>query len=214
MINLASRARPYFGAVVLTTALLTAGGIYSATKMPSGVYPEVTFPRIAVVARVPDWDVTRMEVKVTRPLEEAVSTVLGVAQVRSKTIRGGSELSIDFSPGTDMRRAETMTWNRIGSIRSQLPANVELTVEQMTPSVFPIMSLVLTGGDSPTQLRDYAFYQLAPLIKNVPDVLYANVAGGDLREIVVETRPADLLQHGLSAADVADQITKVHRLQP
>ena len=67
MLNLASKARPYFGAVVLTAALLTAGGIYSATRMPSGVYPEVTFPRIAVVARVPDWDITKMEVKVTRP---------------------------------------------------------------------------------------------------------------------------------------------------
>src|SRR5437868_12846553 len=132
MLNLASRARPYFGAVILTTALLTAGGIYSAARMPSGVYPEVTFLRIAVVARVPDWDVTRMEVKVTRPLEEAVSTVLGVAQVRSKTIRGGSEISIDFSPGTDMRRAATLTWNRIGAKRAELPPNVDPTAEQMT----------------------------------------------------------------------------------
>src|SRR5947208_15176112 len=113
MLNLASRARPYFGAVVLTCGLLTGGGIYSASRMPSGVYPEVTFPRIAVVARVPDWDVTKMEVKVTRPLEDAVSTVLGVTQARSKTIRGGSELSIEFTPGTDMRAAETLTWNRI-----------------------------------------------------------------------------------------------------
>src|SRR5437763_13956991 len=108
MLNLASRARPYLGAVVLTCGLLTAGGIYSATRMPSGVYPEVTFPRIAVVARLPDWDVTQMEVKVTRPLEDAVAGTLGVAQVRSKTIRGGSELSIDFNPGTDMRQAETL----------------------------------------------------------------------------------------------------------
>ena len=106
MWNLASRAKPYFGAVVLTAALLTAGGIYSATRMPSGVYPEVTFPRIAVVAKMPGLDVTNMEVKVTRPLEEAVSAVLGVARVRSKTIRGGSDISIDFAPGTDIARAE------------------------------------------------------------------------------------------------------------
>src|SRR5438270_2044346 len=180
MVNLASRVRPYFGAVVLTTALLTAGGIYSYTRMPSGVYPEVTFPRIAVVARVPGLSVPNMDVQVTQPLEQAVTTVIGVAQVRSKTIRGGSELSIDFNPGTDMRRAETMTWNRIGAIRSQLPPDVDLTVEQMTPSVFPILSLVLVGKTkdvSPSQLRDYAFYELAPRIKNVADVLYANVAG-------------------------------------
>src|SRR5256714_342791 len=190
------------------------GGIYSATKMPSGVYPEVTFPRIAVVARVPDWDVTKMEVKVTRPLEEAVSSVLGVAQVRSKTIRGGSEISVDFTPGTDMRQAETLTWNRIGAKRSELPPNVDLTVEQMTPAVFPILSLVLTGGDNAAQLRDYAYYQLAPLIKTIPDVLYANVAGGDIREIEVIARPDDLLAAGLSAADLADQIGQQSSLQP
>src|SRR5262249_22951603 len=158
MFNLASKARPYFGAVVLTTILLTAGGIYSAMRMPSGVYPEVTFPRIAVVARVPGLSVANMDVQVTQPLEQAVSTVIGVSQIRSKTIRGGSELSISFNPGTDMRRAETMTWNRLGAIPrgtgfGELPPNVELTVEQMTPSVFPIMSVVLVGGDSPSQLR-------------------------------------------------------------
>src|SRR6478736_128454 len=184
MTSIASKARPYFGAVVLSCALLTAGGIYSSTRMPSGVYPEVTFPRI------------------------------GVAQVRSKTIRGGSEISIDFNPGTDMVRAEQLVWNRIGARRSDLPPNTELTVEQMTPSVFPIQSVVLTGGDSPAQLRDFAVYDLAPRLKTVPDVLYANVAGGDVREIEVICRPDDLLAHGLSAADVADQIGQSTQLQP
>lgn len=206
MIGIASKARPFFGAVVLTCALLVAGGIYSATRMPSSVYPEVTFPRIAVVAKVPDRDVVNMEANVTRPLEQAVSTVNGVARVRSKTIRGGSEVSIEFNPGTDMVRAEHLTWNRIGARRSDLPPNTELVVEQMTPSAFPIMAVVLTGGDSPAQLRDFAFYELAPLIKAVPDVLYANVAGGDVREIEVICRPDDLLAHGISAADLADQI--------
>jgi multidrug efflux pump subunit AcrB len=214
VINLAAKARPYFGALVLTTVLLTAGGLVAVTQMPSGIYPEVTFPRIAVVARVPGLALANMEVQVTKPLEQAVSTVIGVAQVRSKTIRGGSEVYIDLNPGTDVRRAEQLTWNRIGSIRSQLPPETELTVEQMTPSIFPILSLVLTGGDSPAQLRDYAVYELAPRIKNVPDVLYANVAGGDVRQIVVEPRPDDLLAAGLSAADLADQIGKAHRLQP
>jgi multidrug efflux pump subunit AcrB len=214
MLNLAGHARHYFGALVLTTALLTAGGIWAALRMPSGVYPEITFPRIAVVARKPGLDLRTTELQVTVPLEQAVSTVIGVGMVRSKTIRGGCDLSIDFSPGTDMRRAEQQIWNRIGSARSQMPADAELTVEQMTPSVFPILSVVLTGGDNPARLRDFATYQLAPQIKNVPDVLYCNVAGGDLREIVVQARPDDLLAAGLSAADLADQITRLHRLQP
>src|ERR1700730_12741739 len=188
MFNLASRVRPYFGALVLSFCLLTAGGIYSAIRMPSGVYPEVTFPRISVVAKVPAMAVANIDVLVTQPLEQELSGVPGVAQVRSKTIRGGSEMSLEFSPGTDMRLAEAHTWNRIGAIRSTLPPETDLRVEQMTPSVFPIMSVVLTGGDNSSDLRDYAFFQLAPLIKNIPDVIQANVAGGDNRGGVCEAR--------------------------
>jgi len=214
VLNLASHARHYFGAILLSALLLTLGGIYSATRMPSAVYPEVTFPRISVIARKAGLDVPNMQVKVTIPLEEAISTVIGIAQVRSKTIRGASELSLEFNPGVNMLQAEQFTWNRLGTVRSKLPPDVDLNVERMTPSVFPILSLVLTGGDSPAQLRDFAYFNLAPHIKNIPDVLYANTAGGDLREIVVEPRPEALLAAGLSAADLADQIAKVHRLQP
>ena len=122
MFSIASRARPYFRAVVLTAALLTAGGIYSATRMPSSVYPEVTFPRIVVVARVPGLGRGRTWRSAGHPAAGGGRQhVIGVAQVRSKTIRGGSEISIDFNPGTDMRRAEQLTWNRISAIRSQLP---------------------------------------------------------------------------------------------
>jgi multidrug efflux pump subunit AcrB len=214
MFNIAARARPYLGAVVLTTALFTVGGIYSATQMPSGVYPEVTFPRIAVVAKKPGLDIASMEIQVTRPLEDAVSSVIGVSRVRCKTIRGGCDLSVVLAPGTDVVRAEQLVWNRIGAARGQMPPDVGLTVEQMTPSVFPILSLVLSGGESNSALRDYAYYELAPRIRNITDVYKAEVAASEVREIEVIVRPDDLLAAGMSAADLADQIGKTHRLEP
>ena len=199
---------------MLTTLLLVGGGLYAVTRMASGVYPEVAFPRIAVVAKKPGLDLRGMELQITIPLEQAVSTVLGVSSVRTSTIRGGCDLFLEFAPGTDMNRAEQLTWNKIGAIRSSMPADVEFNLEQMSPAIFPVMSVILTGGDSPSKLRDFAFYQLAPRLKNIPDVLKAEVAGGDYREILVEARPDDLLAAGLSAADLADQIGKAHRLQP
>jgi len=68
MLNIAAKTRPYFGAVVLSAILLTAGGVYSYTRMAAGVYPEVTFPRIAVVAKKPDLDVRSTELLVTVPV--------------------------------------------------------------------------------------------------------------------------------------------------
>ena len=61
-----------------------------------------------------------------------------------------------------MNRALEGVWNHIGAVRSDLPSDVGFTVEQMTPSINPIMAIALTGGDDPAHLREYAFYQLAP----------------------------------------------------
>src|SRR5260370_22738252 len=214
MFNLASTARPYLGAVVVSTILLTAGGIYSYTRMPSGIYPEVTFPRMTVIAKGPDQEVTSMDIKVTRPLEEAVSTVIGVQRVRSKTIRGGSELSVDFNPGTDIVRAEQMTRELLGAKLKELPDKTVLEVEPMTPSVFPIISIVLTGGDNASQLRDYAFYELAPVIKTIPDVYRAEVAGGYIREIEGIVDPRKLLDKSTSAAHLASPLRQGWRDHP
>src|ERR1700688_1854139 len=86
-INLVALAKPYFGLIVLTTILLTAFGMVSMLRMPSGIYPEVAFPRIVVIAQSPGLAVKDVEVAVTRPIEEGVSIVLGVIRVRSKSVR-------------------------------------------------------------------------------------------------------------------------------
>ena len=207
MLNLAARARPYFGAIVLSTILLTAGGIYSMTRMPSGVYPEVTFPRIAVVARKPGLDLRNMELQVTQPLEEAVSTVIGVARVRSKTIRGGSELSSTSRPAPTCDGPSSSPGTASAPPTPSCRPTWRSTVEQMTPSVFPILSVVLTGGDSPAQLRDYAFYQLRAADQEHPRraVLPTSPAATSARSKSI-AGPTTCWRHGLSAADLADQI--------
>src|SRR5262245_41946250 len=101
-INLVARARPYFGLLMLTTLLLSVVGVVFMLEMPSGIYPEVAFPRIVVIAQTPGLAVKDVEVTVTRPIEEAVSIVLGVTRVQSKTVRGAAQLSIDFAPQTEM----------------------------------------------------------------------------------------------------------------
>ena len=148
-INLVARARPYFGLIVLTTALLTAFGIVSMLRMPSGIYPEVAFPRIVVIAQTPGLAVKDVEVAVTRPIEEVVSIVLGVIRVRSKSVRGAAELSIDFAPESDMIQALNDVRARMAEVGAQLPPGTSTIIERQTPSVFPIISFVVTGGRIP-----------------------------------------------------------------
>ncbi len=212
-INLVAAARPYFGLIVLTSILLSIVGIYAMLHMPSGIYPEVAFPRIVVIAQTPGLGVKDVEVSITRPVEEQVSIVLGVVRVRSKTVRGASELSIDFAPGTDMIQALNDVRARMAEVGSQLPAGTNTIVERQTPSIFPIISFVVTGGHDPSELHDYAYYTLRPRITKIPDVSYVTVQGGDIREVVVEVEPAALVAANLSIADVADRLSRDHRLK-
>src|SRR5215467_7362580 len=84
--NLVALARPYFGLIVVTTILLCAWGVVAMLSMPSGIYPEVSFPEIAIIIETPGLGIRDVEISVTRPIEERVSAVVGVTRVRSKTV--------------------------------------------------------------------------------------------------------------------------------
>ncbi len=198
--------------VYLVVAIMSAAGIWAALRLPSAIYPELKFSRITVVAQGSTLGARQIVFSVARPLEEAVSIVPGVARVRSHTIRGATEISITFASGTDMDRALQLVRARVNQIQANLPADLEIEVEQLTPSLFPIVSYNVEGGEAAT-LYDLARYDIKPLISRVPGVGRVDVQGSDVREIEVIADPARLVAHGLTYTDLADAIRKAITVQ-
>ncbi|MFL5537934.1 MAG: efflux RND transporter permease subunit [Longimicrobiaceae bacterium] len=191
--------------IYLTVALLSVAGIWAATRLPSAIYPELTFPRIAVIAQGSALNAQQVVFAITRPLEEAVSNVPGVQRVRSRSIRGSVEISVDFAPRTDMAQALQLTQARVNQAQAELPAGLQLTVERLTPTVFPILNYNLTGG-STTDLYDVALYQIRPVISRIPGVSRVEVQGSDVRELEVVADPVRMTTLGLSYTELADAI--------
>jgi CzcA family heavy metal efflux pump len=192
--------------IYLAAALLSGAGIWAATRLPSAIYPELTFPRVAVVAQGSALNAQQVVFAITRPLEEAVSNVPGVQRVRSRSIRGSVELSVDFAPRTDMAQTLQLTQARVNQVQADLPAGVQLQVERLTPTVFPILSYNLTGG-STTDLYDAGVYQIRPIISRIPGVSRVEVQGSDVRELEVIADPVRMTTLGLSYTDLANAIT-------
>jgi CzcA family heavy metal efflux pump len=205
-------------AIYLITAFLTIAGFVAVFSLPSNIYPEVNFPRVVVLAHAGDLAPDTMLLTVTRPLEESVSTTLGVRRVDSKTIRGNSEIYILFRPDMDMQYALQLVQAVVSQARSTLPADTELEVERITPEVFPVLSLILNGNVPDVDLRDDAFYVLRPLFSRVPGVGRIEVQATDTREVSVVVDPQKMLAHRLSLVDIAteirdtNQVTSVGRL--
>ncbi|HLW78992.1 MAG TPA: efflux RND transporter permease subunit, partial [Terriglobia bacterium] len=193
-------------AVYLLTALLVVAGAVSAFRLPSNIYPELSFPRIVIIAHSGDLSPDNMLLTVTRPLEEGAREVLGVRRVRSETIRGATQISVLFNPDIDMQYALQLTDAKVSEVRNDLPAGTDISIERITPTAWPILMLLLNGNVPDSDLRDYAFYNLRPLFSRVPGVSQVEVQASDTREVSVIVDPGKLLAHRLSLVDVADRL--------
>ena len=191
--------------VYLAVTLLSVAGVWAAFLLPSAIYPELTFSRVTIVAEGTALGARQVLFRVTRPIEEAVSVVPGVTRVRSRSIRGGSEVNVTFAPGTDLPYAFQLVQTRVNEVRSQLPPELVIQIERLTPSLFPILSYNLEGGD-PATLYDIARYQLRPVISRVPGVGRVDIMGSDVREIEVVADPSHLAAQRLTFEDLAAAI--------
>lgn len=211
--NLVRFCRKNRYAIYLLTLFLVAAGSVSLFRLPSNIYPELNFPRIMVLAHSGDLDPEAMMLSVTRPIEEAVSTVTGVRRVRSKAIRGSAEISLLFNPGADMQYALQLVEAAVSDVRPDLPADTILQVVRVTPEVFPVYSLILNGNVPGQDLRDWAYYNLRPQISRIPGVGGIEIQASDTREISVIVDPEKMLAHRLSLVDIADRLRGTNQIQ-
>ncbi len=210
--NLVRACRHNSRAVFLVAAVLTLAGLVSVFQLPSNIYPELNFPRIVVLIHAGDLSPDTMLLTVTRPIEEQVSTVLGVRRVRSRTIRGGAEISVFFMDNMDMQQALQLVQARVNEARGNLPAETEIEVERLSPTVWPILSLVLNGNVPDADLRDYAVYNLRPALSRVPGVARVEVDATDTREISVIIDPQKALAHRLSLPEISDRLKATNNI--
>jgi CzcA family heavy metal efflux pump len=194
------------GLVLIATLGLALGGVVAGLRMPSGIYPEVEFPRIVVVAREHDVPPEEAQKSLARPLESALATVAGVERIRSRTIRGAVDLSLQFAAGTDMWRALQMTESRVAETRSQLPPTTDIAVERLTTTSFPVVTFNLSGAIDPRRLRELGELVLRPALSRVSGVGRIEVLGGDVREVEVILDPERTAGLHLRPADIAERL--------
>ncbi|HTY06303.1 MAG TPA: efflux RND transporter permease subunit [Gemmatimonadales bacterium] len=193
--------------VLLAVTLLTAVGVWCALRLPSAIYPELQFQRVQVVIQGSALGARQMVFSVTRPVEEAVSVVPGVVRVNSRTIRGALEMSIYFDARTNMVNALSLVRARVNQVMGDLPSGLDIEIEQMTPSLFPILSYTVEGGDAAT-LYDLARYQIKPILSRIPGVARVEVQGSDVHEVEVVADPSRLAGLGLTYDDLAAAIRR------
>src|SRR5678809_1535458 len=161
------------------------GGVFVYTKLQTSLFPEITFPKIKIIADAGLQPVNKMMVTVTKPLENAIKQVPDLADVRSITSRGSCEISAFMNWDANIDLSQQRIESKIAQIRNDLPADVQITVEKMNPSILPVIGYTLetnSNSRTPIDMKQIALYTIKPFLSQVQGVSEVRVIGGKTKE--------------------------------
>src|SRR5438045_2772042 len=125
-------------AVLVIVALLCAVGMYAVWQLPVAVFPETDFPRIVIIVDNGEAPASQTLVSITRPIEEAMNGIPGIARIRSKTARGSSEINLYFDWNGSILQELQLVQARMSQLLATLPPTAEIrNIERLTFAVFP-----------------------------------------------------------------------------
>ena len=112
--------------------------------MKTSLFPNVTFPKVKIIADNGEQPVDKMMVEVTKPLEDAIKKIEHLRLIRSATSMGSCEISAYMEWGSDIDLDKQQVESQISQIKNSLPSDLEITIEKMNPSILPVMGYSLT----------------------------------------------------------------------
>ncbi|BBE18182.1 cobalt-zinc-cadmium resistance protein CzcA [Aquipluma nitroreducens] len=195
--------------VAVVLFIILAAGIFSYTKMQSSLFPEVTFPKIKVIADNGLQPVGKMMITVTKPLENAIKRVPGLKNIRSITSRGSCEISAFMGWKEDIDLCKQQVESSINQIKDELPPGTNISVEKMNPSILPVIGYVIKGkGRSRIEINQIANYTVKPYLSQVPGVSEIRVIGGKTKEFHVELQPQKMSALSVTPAMITTALSE------
>lgn len=183
-----------FNGVIIALALLvllSGGYLYSQAGLD--IFPEFAPKRVIIQTESPGLSAEQVEALVTRPLETAISGVVGLESVRSESIQGLSVITATFVEESDIYRNRQLVSERLADFSTRLPNAVTPVVVPLSSSSATVLTIGLTGPHHDLlAMRSLVDWLVVPRLLAVPGVADVNVFGGDIPQLQIQVDPSRL----------------------
>ena len=197
--------RPVF-TVMVTVAILVLG-LVGYSRLGSDLFPDVSFPVVAVTVPYPGASPSEVESQIAKPIEDAVVGINGLDRVRSFSREGVSTTIVLFTLDTDVAQAATEVRERVSQARAQFPDDAkEPIIGRFDVTAAPIMTYVVRGQGSLSALRKYAEDEIRTSLEQVPGVAKVTVRGGATEEIQVDLKREQLEALNLTPGQIVQRL--------
>ncbi len=201
----------------MATLALVAIGVWSAVRLPIDAVPDITNTQVQVNTEVPALAPEEIEKLVTFPIENEMSGIPGLTDLRSLSKFGLSQVTLVFKDGTDIYRSRQLVSERLQTVMDELPTG-------LTPKLAPISTglgeifyyVVEYAPDAPNkpatreaqlmELKLIHDFLIKPRLRSTPGLAEVNSSGGYEKQIVIEASPDKLKSVGMSFSEIAASI--------
>jgi cobalt-zinc-cadmium resistance protein CzcA len=199
--------------VVSLACLLAVGGVFAFQTLPIDAFPDVTNVQVQILTEAPGFSPVEVERFITFPIELQMTGMPGLAEVRSLSKFGLSQITVVFQDDINIYFARQIVLERMIEARQLLPQGVEPTLAPVTTGLGEVYQYFLarteeSGGTAPvteqelTEQRTIQDWVIRPVLKGVPDVIEVNSIGGFVKQYQVLVDPAKLRKYDLTLHDV------------
>lgn len=188
---------------------LAVFGLFGLYRLKIDLYPDISFPVIAIITTYTGVAPEDIETLITKPIEEAVASVEKIKHIRSLSKLGASLILAEFDWGIDLDKSEKDIRNNIDLIRGLLPDEAdEPLIFQFDPQKMPILFMSVSGPRGPAELRELCRKRIKPALERLEGVASVETAGGLKRQIQVEVDLSKLYAQGLSVDTLISTIRR------
>tara|TARA_R110002073_G_scaffold336260_1_gene531281 strand:+ start:5288 stop:8371 length:3084 start_codon:yes stop_codon:yes gene_type:complete len=197
--------------VLLGTLGVIVWGVYSMRNLPIDAFPDTTPVQVQINTVAPSLTPQEVEQQVTIPVENVISGLPGLIDVRSISRFGLSQLTVTFDDHTDIYLARQVVGERLNSAR--LPLGIEQpAMGPLATGLGEVFHYIVTGkGENPatlTELTTLHEWVIEPQLRQVPGVAEINTWGGRRKQFEVVVDPTRLIKYSMTMDDVADALRK------
>ena len=206
-----SLRRPFL--ILTFVGLLTLLGVYSFRTIPIDAFPDVTSVLVQIVTKAPGLSPEEVERLVTFPIEQQVTGVPHLTELRSLTKVGLSLITVVFDDQMDINLARQLILERLIEVQEYLPPGSEPMMTPNSTGLGEVYQYYLEGPSHAgldasavehelIEQRTVQDWVIRPLLKGVPEVIDVNSQGGYVKQYQVLVEPELLRKYALSLDDV------------
>ncbi|MHB0939068.1 MAG: efflux RND transporter permease subunit [Armatimonadota bacterium] len=194
--------------ILMLVLALVVLGWQSMRQLPVDLYPDIEFPMLFISTVYPGTGPEEMETLVSKPIEDAVSTVSGLKKLTSSSAEGISNVMMEFEIGTDLDAVASDVRSKVDAMRNALPEDAQApVVNKLDVGAMPVVQLSLASERRSSQeIRRIADDVIKDRLSQIAGVAAVRVTGGDVREVRVEVDKARLEAYGLGISQVVNAL--------